>query len=61
MQKKKGTLISHLDKDGKKHYFDNATGKEVRLDRKIGKHMGRIPNGIYGRFIKPAPTPWEKM
>lgn len=42
------------DKNGKDIYVSAFTGRVVKLMRVVGKHQGKIPDGVYMRFIKPA-------
>jgi len=44
------------------NFYENAfTGKRIELKRARGIHQNKIPDGVFGRFIKPAPTRLEKL
>lgn len=53
-------LLAKKRANGEKYYVNAFTGKEVKLQRVAPNKAGKIPNGIYGRFIKPAMTIEEK-
>ena len=46
-------IIKKTDIYGNQYYADAFSGKKVRLMRVTGKHRGKIPNGVFGRFIIP--------
>ena len=53
---------NQTDIKGNRIYLNKLNGKKVilRTGSTFGKG-GKIPNGVYGRFIKPAPTELERM
>ena len=48
------------DKNGNVIYLNRFTGKKQTLVAVNPLNNGKIPDGIFGRFIKPAPTVTER-
>ena len=43
-------IVKTIDLQGRVKYFQTATGREVKLQREVGRHLGRIPDE-YFRFL----------
>lgn len=42
-----------ISEEGERIYENELTGEKAPLKRVTGKSTGRIPDGVYGRFIQP--------
>ena len=45
-------IVKTIDLAGRVKYFQTATGKEVRLQREVGRHQRHIPDDVM-RFLSP--------
>lgn len=48
-------IVKTIDLSGRVKYFGAATGKEVKLQREVGRYQRKIPDDVM-RFLQPKIT-----